>query len=86
VIGGSSSINGLLYIRGQAEDFDRWRQLGKAGWSFADVLPYFRKAEDQQRGADEFHDTWRAAVRVRHGDAAGVRCVHRGGGAVRPQA
>ena len=57
VIGGSSSINGLLYIRGQAEDFDRWRQLGNTGWSFADVLPYFRKAEDQQRGADEFHDT-----------------------------
>jgi choline dehydrogenase len=57
VIGGSSSINGLLYIRGQAEDFDHWRQLGNVGWSFADVLPYFRKAEDQQRGADEFHDT-----------------------------
>ena len=57
VIGGSSSINGLLYIRGQAEDFDRWRQLGNTGWSFADVLPYFRKAEDQQRGADDFHDT-----------------------------
>ena len=57
VIGGSSSINGLLYIRGQAEDFDHWRQLGNAGWSFADVLPYFRKAEDQSRGADEFHDT-----------------------------
>ena len=55
VLGGSSSINGLLYIRGQAEDFDRWRQLGNAGWSFADVLPYFRRAEDQERGADEFH-------------------------------
>ena len=55
VLGGSSSINGLLYIRGQAEDFDRWRQRGNAGWSYADVLPYFRKAEDQQRGADEFH-------------------------------
>jgi choline dehydrogenase len=56
VIGGSSSINGLLYIRGQAEDFDRWRQLGNTGWGYADVLPYFRKSEDQQRGADEFHD------------------------------
>ena len=55
VIGGSSSINGLLYIRGQAEDFDRWRQLGNTGWGYADVLPYFRKSEDQQRGADEFH-------------------------------
>lgn len=55
VMGGSSSINGLMYVRGQAEDFDRWRQLGNAAWSYADVLPYFRKAEDQQRGADEFH-------------------------------
>jgi choline dehydrogenase-like flavoprotein len=57
VIGGSSSINGLLYVRGQAQDYDRWRQLGNVGWSFDDVLPYFRKAEDQGRGADEFHDT-----------------------------
>src|SRR5262245_30064595 len=55
VLGGSSSINGLLYIRGQAEDFDHWRQLGNAGWSYDDVLPYFRRAEDQERGADDFH-------------------------------
>jgi choline dehydrogenase len=55
VLGGSSSINGLIYIRGQAEDFDHWRQLGNAGWSFADLLPYFRRAEDQERGADELH-------------------------------
>ena len=55
VLGGSSSINGLLYIRGQAEDFDHWRQLGNAGWSFTDVLPYFRRAEDQERGEDELH-------------------------------
>jgi choline dehydrogenase len=55
VLGGSSSINGLLYIRGQAEDFDHWRQLGNAGWSFADVLPYFRRAEDQERGEDALH-------------------------------
>jgi choline dehydrogenase len=54
-LGGSSSINGLIYIRGQAEDFDHWRQLGNAGWSHQDVLPYFRKAEDNERGADEFH-------------------------------
>jgi choline dehydrogenase len=57
VLGGSSSINGLIYIRGQPEDFNFWRQLGNVGWSFDDVLPYFRKAEDNQRGADEFHGT-----------------------------
>jgi choline dehydrogenase len=55
VLGGSSSINGLLYIRGQKEDYDRWRQLGNTGWGFDDVLPYFRRAEDQERGADELH-------------------------------
>ncbi len=55
VLGGSSSINGLIYIRGQSQDFDLWRQFGNAGWSYDDVLPYFRKAEDQEHGANEFH-------------------------------
>ena len=55
VLGGSSSINGLVYIRGQREDYDHWRQLGCTGWSYDDVLPYFRRSEDQQRGEDEFH-------------------------------
>src|SRR5882762_890421 len=55
VLGGSSSINGLLYVRGQHEDYDRWRQHGNSGWGFEDVLPYFKKAENQQRGADDFH-------------------------------
>ena len=55
VLGGSSSINGLLYIRGQAEDFDHWRQLGNAGWAYDDVLPYFIRSEDQERGADKYH-------------------------------
>ena len=54
-LGGSSSINGLLYIRGQHQDYDHWRQLGNAGWSFEDVLPYFKRSEDQQNGADAFH-------------------------------
>src|SRR5579884_20427 len=57
VLGGSSSINGMVYIRGQAEDFDHWRQLGNTGWSFEDVLPYFKRAEHQTRGADAFHAT-----------------------------
>jgi choline dehydrogenase len=55
VLGGSSSINGLIYIRGQSQDFDLWRQMGNAGWSYDDVLPYFRKAEDQENGEDDFH-------------------------------
>jgi choline dehydrogenase len=55
VLGGSSSINGLLYVRGQHEDYDRWRQRGNTGWGYEDVLPYFKKAENQARGANEFH-------------------------------
>ncbi len=54
-LGGSSSINGLIYIRGQSQDFDMWRQMGNAGWSYDDVLPYFKKAEDQEDGANAFH-------------------------------
>jgi choline dehydrogenase len=57
VLGGSSSINGLLYIRGQHADYDHWRQLGNTGWSFDDVLPYFRRAENQERGEDALHGT-----------------------------
>jgi len=55
VLGGSSAINGLIYIRGQAEDFNLWRQLGNAGWGYDDVLPYFRKSEANERGADALH-------------------------------
>ena len=54
-LGGSSSINGLLYIRGQERDYDIWRQLGNKGWSWREVLPYFIKAEDQERGQSEYH-------------------------------
>jgi choline dehydrogenase len=55
VLGGSSSLNGLLYVRGQREDYDRWRELGNEGWSYDEVLPYFKKSEDQERGANNYH-------------------------------
>jgi choline dehydrogenase len=55
VLGGSSSINGLIYIRGQAEDFDHWRQLGNSGWDWDSVKPLFIRAEGRDRGADDFH-------------------------------
>ncbi|MFZ3237335.1 MAG: GMC family oxidoreductase N-terminal domain-containing protein [Stellaceae bacterium] len=55
VLGGSSSINGLIYIRGQPEDFDYWAQLGNRGWGWDDVLPYFKKAENWQGEAGEPH-------------------------------
>ncbi len=57
VLGGSSSLNGLLYVRGQAEDYDRWAELGNDGWGYDAILPYFRKSEDQERGEDRFHGT-----------------------------
>ncbi|MBV8976996.1 MAG: choline dehydrogenase [Alphaproteobacteria bacterium] len=53
--GGSSSINGMIYIRGHARDYDGWRQMGCEGWSFAEVLPYFKRAEGNENGADAFH-------------------------------
>ncbi|WP_375230272.1 GMC family oxidoreductase [Roseobacter sp. S98] len=55
VLGGSSSLNGLLYVRGQPQDYDRWRQMGNVGWSWDDVLPLFKRAENNERGADDYH-------------------------------
>ncbi|MDR3421192.1 MAG: choline dehydrogenase [Xanthobacteraceae bacterium] len=55
LLGGSSSTNAMIYMRGQPADYDHWRQLGNAGWSYADVLPLFKKAENNERLHDEFH-------------------------------
>ncbi len=57
VLGGSSSINGMIYMRGQAQDYDGWRQAGNIGWGWDDVLPYFKKAEDHVAGPSEIHGT-----------------------------
>ena len=63
VLGGTSSINGMVYMRGTPADYDNWRQRGCEGWDYDSVLPFFKKAENQERGADDFH-----------GSAARSRC------------
>ncbi|KQX17606.1 MULTISPECIES: GMC family oxidoreductase [unclassified Sphingomonas] len=55
VLGGSSSVNGMIYMRGHASDYDGWRQMGCSGWGYDDVLPYFRRMESSWRGAGPFH-------------------------------
>src|SRR4030088_2464268 len=55
VLGGSSSINGMVYIRGHALDYDGWARGGASGWSYADVLPYFKRAEQHLHGSDPYH-------------------------------
>ena len=55
VLGGTGSINGMIYCRGNRQDYDGWARAGCSGWGYADVLPWFRRSEDQQNGANEFH-------------------------------
>ena len=86
VIGGSSSINGLIYIRGQPEDYDHWAQLGNRGWGWDDVLPFFKRARavdrqrgrNSRRGGEPHHLTDDRAARGLSGD-------HRGGAAAGPR-
>ncbi|HAV08379.1 MAG TPA: choline dehydrogenase [Rhodobacteraceae bacterium] len=71
VLGGCSSINGMIYMRGQAADYDGWRQMGLAGWGWDDVLPWFRRSEDYVDGASEFHGEggeWRVENQRLHWD------------------
>lgn len=55
VLGGSSSINGMMYVRGHARDYDSWAQRGLTGWGYSDLLPYFKRAERRLAGPDDFH-------------------------------
>jgi choline dehydrogenase len=68
VLGGSSSINGLVYIRGNPLDFERWRQEGATGWSYRDVLPYFKRAETREEGGDEYRGS-DGKLKTRYGRA-----------------
>ena len=73
VIGGSSAINAMIYMRGQAADYDHWRQLGLSGWGWSDVLPLFRKQTDHFLGESEYHGVggeWRIEEPRGHLEAA----------------
>ena len=72
MLGGSSSINGMVYIRGQAQDYDHWAQLGNRGWSYQDVLPIFKRMESYDGGSDEFRGRDGAAARHRHAAPQGA--------------
>ncbi len=71
-LGGSSTINGMIYIRGNAADYDGWRQRGLDGWSYADVLPYFKRMETSHRGEDQFHGRRGPLKTSAAGCAAGI--------------
>ena len=67
VMGGSSSINGMVYVRGHAEDFNRWEEMGATGWGYADVLPYFKRQESSHGGEEGWRGT-DGPLHVRRGE------------------
>ena len=86
-LGGSSAINGLIYIRGQREDYDRWRALGNIGWGYDDVLPYFIRNEGNERGAGPFHGGDGPLAGIQHRTKASAdRCFYRRRGIARHSA
>ena len=86
VLGGSSSINGLIYIRSQPEDYDHWAQLGNRGWGWDDVLPFFKRAERWTGDEAEIHGTEGNLTTLADDRAAtGLSCDHRGGAAAGPR-
>ena len=85
VLGGSSSINGLIYIRGQPEDFDHWAQLGNRGWGWDEVLPFFKKAENWEGERERSARQGRPAVYLQDGPVAALRGGHRGRQGDRPR-
>ena len=86
VIGGSSAINAMIYMRGQAADYDHWRQLGLTGWGWDDVLPYFKRHEDHLLGASEAMPSAANGGSRRRACAGTARCVPRRGERSRHQA
>ena len=79
VLGGSSSINGLVYIRGNPQDFERWAAEGAEGWAYRDVLPYFKRAERRQEGGDRYRgDSGKLHDELRIAEQPAARCVARG--------
>ena len=87
MIGGCSSINAMIYLRGNRLDYDDWAANGATGWSYDEVLPYFKRGEDNERGENEYHGVGGPAGRLRQPlDAPARRPDARGGGAGRPRA
>ena len=73
--GGSSSINAMVYIRGHASDYDQWRQLGNPGWSYDDVLPYFKRAENFEGEGDSDYHGFEGPLSVKKSDTTMIYCL-----------